>query len=95
MSTSDGTVQFVPAETQAAKMEQFNQEYSYAVKSQQHLWVAVQSHVLSKTALKASGEDGPMLLDNESLRMVATCCYICVEPYDAQLLERKCKGEPR
>jgi hypothetical protein len=95
MSTPDGSVQFIPAAAQAVKMEQFNQEYAYAVKSRQHLWVAVQSHVLSKAALKAGGEDGPLLLDNESLRTVATCCYVCVEPYDPILLERKCKGEPR
>jgi hypothetical protein len=94
MSTNDGTVQMVPAEAQVVKMEQFNQEARYAVASRQHLWIAVQTHVVSKDHLKTNGADGTVL-DNESLRQVMLGCYICGSPYDPILLERKCKGEPR
>lgn len=87
-------LQFMSAESQKPKMEQFNREREYAIKSQQHLWVAVQSHVLTAKRLETY-EDGPLLMDNETLRSIGVGCFICQETFEPVMLKRKCKGEPR
>lgn len=81
------------------RLDRFDQELVYAIKSETHLWAAVITHKISEAALDAlaaGSVDGPLHLDVESMLNIPLIgCLVCEEPFSARLRRRKCPGEPK
>jgi len=75
--------------------ERFDRSVSYAVKAQEHLWVAIASYALSDATVKGIATGEPASLDVENLAGVQIGCYVCEQALDRRLVGRRCPGEPR
>jgi hypothetical protein len=95
---STGILQEISGQHQAIKgiggNPEFEAKYSYAIKSESHLWVAIATYHLSESALLNSDSE-QMLMDSENLLAVNFGCFICEEPYSKKVLKHRCKGEPK
>lgn len=73
---------------------------AYATKAREHLWITTVvhragEHMLDQLDGRPETEDGPALLDVESmLAMPMTGCYVCESPYEPRLRRRRCPGSP-
>lgn len=76
-----------------AAMERQAPAVAYAIKSEQHLLVAVASYVLPAEA--ASNPQEHVHLDPEHLLGVMLGCYVCGQPYTALMAKRRCPGPGR
>lgn len=83
----------LPPMAELTKGELLSGEIRYAMKSQQHLWIVSAMFVVHKEVLRAGGGEST-LLDPETVRQIGAGCFICEEPFDPRLLDRKCPGDP-
>lgn len=84
----------VTVQNQLTKRELFAGELTYAMRSEQHMWVATAAFVVDKNILKAGGGE-TTLLDHNNLRQVGVGCFVCEKAFDPRLLDRKCTGDPK
>jgi hypothetical protein len=78
--------------------ERFQHELEYAEKADEHVWIVITSHRISKDmAKKIATEvqaDEPFL-DRENIVNISVGCYRCELALDPRLVDRRCKGEPK
>lgn len=91
--TTDGTTVKVDRGHRGMSPDAMDAAERYAVQSGTHLWVATAAYRLSPDALDRADTD-PLMFDAESLLATAIGCYVCEQPWDAQLTRRRCKGSP-
>lgn len=59
-----------------------------------HDWIVIASFRVSDETIRTMGNDGAFL-DTENLVNVAgPMCYVCEEPYTAELAKKPCTGDP-
>ena len=76
--------------------EKMDKEIEYAVKAGEHLWTAIVTYLSSKQALRDNYENNqPLNMDSENLLQVHVGCFICEEPFEPKMLDRRCKGQPK
>lgn len=94
--STDGTVQHADGDRVGRANDAFQRHIDYAVKSQTHLWIAVAAHRISDGLAKrvARGSDEPVVMDLENLAVMGISCYICEEPLNPRILDRRCPGDP-
>lgn len=82
-------LQWVSADRLLKVRAAFDHRYETARRHGNHLWIAAVSYFVNPPIT-----DGYQL-DVENMAMdPAIGCYICEEPWTAQLAGRRCKGEP-
>lgn len=92
--TSDGSTVRVDQGHRGMGPDAMDAAMAYAVKAQEHLWVATACHRLSAAALDRMDSE-PLHFDAESLIATGIGCYVCEEPWEKRLTRRRCPGEPR
>lgn len=95
MTTDPADLQLIGPTQVAGLRARFDADEAYAKQSGQHLWVAIQTHVVSADTLDASLRGEPPMFDRESLRDLNVGCYVCEQAWTPQLTRRRCPGEPR
>lgn len=86
---SGNVTQFVSAERLFKMRGRFDDAEARALRSGEHLWVAVVSYFVTPPI-----RDG-QLLDVENMAIEpAVGCYLCEQPFTTRLASRRCKAKP-
>jgi hypothetical protein len=94
--STDGTVQHVDPGRLGRANDSFQKDIDYALASQSHLWIAMAAHRITPALAKriAEGSTEPVVMDLENLAVMGVSCYVCEEPLNRKLVDRRCPGDP-
>lgn len=84
------TYEWNPGPDKAARLDK---ELEYAIKAGNHFWTAIAMFHLNEQSL-ADIENEQAHMDMENLMQIHMGCFLCEEPYSAQLAKRRCRGNP-
>lgn len=76
--------------------EKLEKELQYHIKAGKHLWNTIAMYLSTEENVRAAyAGEAPLIMDKENLMTLHVGCFICEEPYRKEMLNKRCKGEPK
>jgi hypothetical protein len=73
--------------------ERLAREEAYSRSSHQHLWIAVT--MFRVNGEKVFAQEAPTFDSETMLGIPQVGCYICEQPLSAEIVKRRCPGDPQ